>query len=302
MSAIDYEPRICAIDAEYAIFDGNRLAMTYKAAIMKRVQEIKRTSMVGELHQLLVPQVSVGGIEGEQEGEDGDDDNNDAREQNESDDRKLERDKSKISLTNGFDMSSLKEGKDGSEELTKSDEMSLGPYKRCESPFVPFGASSPPTTLDAEKEGSSSLDSPLLASPDETVNHVWTEFAERPALGLDAIMSLDTRKLNHERVTDDAVDCSDGIVANGTLSCAAKKSVQISDTLDVAYFDKNHVRSVGDVPLPAVKRIEKINIATYREQKRQASADPVSILELLVSLIIHFSVTYDLEGHFNHSI
>ena len=60
LEAADYEPRICAIDDEYSIFQSQKLSMNYKAAIMRRVADIKKSTAAETLHPALQPKQPAG--------------------------------------------------------------------------------------------------------------------------------------------------------------------------------------------------------------------------------------------------
>ena len=55
MSAIDYEPRACAIDEEHSAFKTSKQSTLYKAAVMRKVNEIKQLTNSHRLHSALVP-------------------------------------------------------------------------------------------------------------------------------------------------------------------------------------------------------------------------------------------------------
>ena len=55
MAAIDYEPRACAIDEEHAAFKMSKQSTLYKAAVMRKVNEIKNLTNSHRLHSALVP-------------------------------------------------------------------------------------------------------------------------------------------------------------------------------------------------------------------------------------------------------
>ena len=58
LSASDYEPRICAINEEYAIFSTSKLINSYRAAIMKKVNEVKKHTKEKLLHSSLIPKAN----------------------------------------------------------------------------------------------------------------------------------------------------------------------------------------------------------------------------------------------------
>ncbi len=55
MAASDYEPHICAIDVEVELFNANKVANLYKAAVIKKVSEIKKHTKDKDLHPTLMP-------------------------------------------------------------------------------------------------------------------------------------------------------------------------------------------------------------------------------------------------------
>ena len=60
IAASDYEPRCCAIDLEYEVFQGSKLANIYKVNVMKKTREIKQCSQSEELHISLYPKMNHG--------------------------------------------------------------------------------------------------------------------------------------------------------------------------------------------------------------------------------------------------
>lgn len=58
MAAQDYEPQCCAVDLEYDIFKISKAANLYKAAVLSKCGEIKKTTSEKELHKTLVPKWS----------------------------------------------------------------------------------------------------------------------------------------------------------------------------------------------------------------------------------------------------
>ncbi|CAC5393094.1 RECQL5 [Mytilus coruscus] len=58
MAAKDYEPECCAIDEEYDVFKSSKAVNLYKAAIMSKCNEIKKTTKSQDLHKSLVPKGS----------------------------------------------------------------------------------------------------------------------------------------------------------------------------------------------------------------------------------------------------
>ena len=53
--ASDYAPKFSAIDLEHEVFKASRLANSYKAAIMKKVTEIKKVTAAKDIHISLIP-------------------------------------------------------------------------------------------------------------------------------------------------------------------------------------------------------------------------------------------------------
>ncbi|VDI76630.1 ATP-dependent DNA helicase Q5 [Mytilus galloprovincialis] len=58
MAAKDYEPECCAIDEEFDVFKSSKAVNLYKAAIMSKCNEIKKTTKSKDLHKSLVPKGS----------------------------------------------------------------------------------------------------------------------------------------------------------------------------------------------------------------------------------------------------
>ena len=56
-SAVD-APHQCAVAMEYELFSASKLPMSYKAAMMKRVNEIKKLTGLRELHADLIPRAT----------------------------------------------------------------------------------------------------------------------------------------------------------------------------------------------------------------------------------------------------
>lgn len=55
LQAADYEPRMCAVEEEYKVFSTSRLNNSYRAAIMKKVNEIKKLTEQKLLHSAMIP-------------------------------------------------------------------------------------------------------------------------------------------------------------------------------------------------------------------------------------------------------
>lgn len=62
MAAADYEPRICATEVESLIFNEQKTAIGFKAAVLRKVNEIKAQTAARELSQNLIPPDIVGSI------------------------------------------------------------------------------------------------------------------------------------------------------------------------------------------------------------------------------------------------
>ncbi|XP_063413438.1 ATP-dependent DNA helicase Q5-like isoform X2 [Mytilus trossulus] len=58
MAAKDYEPECCAIDEEFGVFKSSKALNLYKAAVMSKCNEIKKTTKSKDLHKSLVPKES----------------------------------------------------------------------------------------------------------------------------------------------------------------------------------------------------------------------------------------------------
>ena len=54
---------LCAVSTEYELFSGSKLSVSYKAAVMKRVNEIKKSTGLRELHAALMPHTGDGGVD-----------------------------------------------------------------------------------------------------------------------------------------------------------------------------------------------------------------------------------------------
>lgn len=62
MAAADYEPQICATEVESLIFNEQKTAIGYKAAVLRKVNEIKGQTAARDLSPNLVPPDIVGSI------------------------------------------------------------------------------------------------------------------------------------------------------------------------------------------------------------------------------------------------
>jgi hypothetical protein len=57
---VDYEPRTSAIDLEYACFTEAKFLNTYRAGVMRKVQEIRKLTESKDLHDSLQPKPDLG--------------------------------------------------------------------------------------------------------------------------------------------------------------------------------------------------------------------------------------------------